>query len=212
MADLATILKQDHRKLDSMLDELADAGDSEQEELIDEIEQAFERHARLEEQYVYPHVDEDLGDEEFEEANAEHELARQGIEQLRAMAGKPGFGALVDMLKAGIEHHVHEEEREILPQLKRSMDRDEWRELSDEVAERHEAAENGDDDGGSGSGRRATGGRKGSTRRASSSSGTGSRSNGRTNGTNGSGRSSRTASRSTTGTGSRSGGGRRSSR
>lgn len=221
MPDLTTILKQDHRRLDSMLDELADAGESEQEELIDEIERAFELHAHLEEQYVYPHVEDDLGDEEYEEANAEHELARQGMDMLRAHLGQPGFGAVVEMVKAGIEHHVQEEEREVLPQLKRSMDRDEWRQLSDEVAEHHEEAE-GDGNGSGGNGGSRARGR--STGRTRSSNGrftgsTGSAGNGRSTGrsSNGSGRTSSSSPRSggrSGGSGSRSGSGgsRRSGR
>jgi hypothetical protein len=37
------------------------------------------------------------------------------------------------MLKAGIKHHVKEEEKEIFPELKRKMDREQLSELGDQA-------------------------------------------------------------------------------
>lgn len=143
MEDLTTILKRDHRNLDAKLAELAEADDSEQEAMVDEIQAAFERHAALEEELLYPHLAEELGEEPAEEAQTEHDLAREGFDKLREMAGQPGFGAVVDMVRAGIKHHVQEEEKEILPQLKRKMETSEWKEIASEAAESQEQANEG---------------------------------------------------------------------
>lgn len=60
------------------------------------------------------------GDEaEEEEAEIEHDLTREGLGKLRALLEKPGFGAVVDVVSAGIKHHVDEEENEIFPKLRR---------------------------------------------------------------------------------------------
>ena len=53
-----------------------------------------------------------------EEAETEHDLARDGIAKLRELSAAPGFGAAVDMLAAGIKHHVEEEEQEVFPELR----------------------------------------------------------------------------------------------
>lgn len=143
MEDLTTILKRDHRNLDAKLAELSEADDSEQEAMVDEIEAAFERHATLEEELLYPHLADELGEEPAEEAQTEHDLARKGFEQLRELAGQPGFGAMVDMLRAGIKHHVQEEEKELLPQLKKRLDSDVWKEIATEAAESQEQADEG---------------------------------------------------------------------
>jgi hypothetical protein len=37
------------------------------------------------------------------------------------MVGKPGFGAAVDMVEAGIKHHVEEEETEVFPKLRKAL-------------------------------------------------------------------------------------------
>jgi hypothetical protein len=59
------------------------------------------------------------GEESVEEGNKEHELARKTLAEMVALApDAPGFGAAMDAVKAGIEHHVKEEEDEIFPKLR----------------------------------------------------------------------------------------------
>src|SRR5690606_3110540 len=53
-----------------------------------------------------------------EEADVEHDLVRDGLTKLQRLADEPGFGALVDMVRAGLGHHVEEEEKEIFPKLR----------------------------------------------------------------------------------------------
>lgn len=135
MPDVTALLKQQHREAIRLLDDLAESPERQRRRLLEQFEQAMNMHMQLEEEYLYPLVAEHLGDEEAESAEAEHELARHGLEMLREWQDKPGFGAVVEMVRAGVEHHVREEEREILPELKKSMDRDEWSSLGDEVEE-----------------------------------------------------------------------------
>ena len=44
-----------------------------------------------------------------------------GLDKLAQLDDEPGFGATVAMLKAGINHHVKEEEQEVFPQLKKEL-------------------------------------------------------------------------------------------
>ena len=88
----------------------------------------------IEERVIYPVVQRVVGKEEAEEAGVEHGLAREGLSDLQRLVDEPGFGAAVAMLTAGIRHHVKEEEQEVFPELKRKIDREELRQLGDEVA------------------------------------------------------------------------------
>lgn len=89
---------------------------------------------QLEETILYPAVKKLVGEEDEEEAEIEHGLAREGLAKMMSMLTVPGFGAAVEMLKGGIEHHVEEEETEILPALKESLPRAEWLALGDAIA------------------------------------------------------------------------------
>ena len=74
MEGLTTILKRDHRNLDAKLAELAEADDSEQEAMVDEIQAAFERHAEL----LYPHLEASEWTEIASEASESQEQANEG--------------------------------------------------------------------------------------------------------------------------------------
>ena len=75
---------------------------------------------KLEEEVLYPAMSKVTGDEAVEEGNVEHELARKNLEDVLRMApDEPGFGAALEATKAGISHHVEEEEDEVFPKLRK---------------------------------------------------------------------------------------------
>ena len=117
--DVLDHLTEEHRKVERLLDQLADSDEgAEREELISELESSLGTHMEVEERFVYPIVTDVLGAEDKHEGVNEHDLARDGLVKLRELQDEPGFGAAVDMLKAGIGHHVEEEERDMFPKLR----------------------------------------------------------------------------------------------
>ncbi len=122
MNDPMTVLKADHREVKRLLTALAESEEGpERERMAAEVETALTIHMELEERLVYPLVEGEVGEDDAEEANIEHGLARDGLAVMMSMVEKPGFGAAVEMLKGGIEHHVQEEESELLPELVASV-------------------------------------------------------------------------------------------
>jgi hemerythrin-like domain-containing protein len=123
--DVLTHLIKEHRKVEAMLDKLADSEEGhERKATVAELTQSLSTHMKVEERFVYPIVRDVVGDEEEQEAENEHQLARDGLQKLNEMVSEPGFGAAVDMVKAGIKHHVDEEEDDIFPELrKKASDR-----------------------------------------------------------------------------------------
>jgi hemerythrin superfamily protein len=122
MPDVFAMLEADHRHVEALLGELAetDAG-PEREALVATLTQALQLHMQFEEQDVYPLLEQVDGEME-QEAEVEHGLARDGLAKMTELVAAPGFGAAVDMVTAGISHHVEEEEHEAFPQLRQSCD------------------------------------------------------------------------------------------
>jgi hemerythrin-like domain-containing protein len=140
MNDPMTILKPDHRDVKKMLTTLADTDEgSAREKLTVEVDAALRLHMEIEENILYPLIAKEVGAEDEEEAEIEHGLARDGLAKLAELVAKPGFGAAVEMLKAGIAHHVEEEETELLPELKSALSR-EWLALGDKIFDAKTAA------------------------------------------------------------------------
>lgn len=141
MNDPMRILKADHREVEKLLVKLADSDEgAERQKMVDELAMKLTAHMDMEESLVYPTVRTSVGEEDEEEAEVEHGLAREGLQKLQAMVDVPGFGAAVEMLKGGILHHVEEEETQLLPELKDAMSREEWAAMGDAIAEAKKAA------------------------------------------------------------------------
>jgi hemerythrin superfamily protein len=122
-ADPFTLLQSDHRQVEALLKSLADSEQrAARERLVQQLTLAFDTHARFEEQAVYPHVIRVMDTATETEAEVEHALARDGLRKLAELVDAPGFGAAVEMLRAGITHHVKEEESEIFPALRSGLD------------------------------------------------------------------------------------------
>jgi len=139
--DALRILKADHREVKQLLDKLGETDEGqERESLTSEVVTKLSAHMEMEEAIVYPMVKSEVGAEDEEEAEIEHRLAREGIEKMASMVQVPGFGAAVEMVKAGIQHHVEEEEGQILPELKEALSREQWLALGDRLAEAKRAA------------------------------------------------------------------------
>lgn len=136
MNDPMTILKADHRDAKKLLKSLGESEEgAARKKMAAELEKALTLHMQVEEMLVYPLVKTQIGGEDEEEAQIEHQLARDGLQKMMALVDKPGFGAAVEMLLGGIEHHVQEEETELLPELKSALGRDEWLALGDAIAQ-----------------------------------------------------------------------------
>jgi len=150
--DVLEHLTQEHRQVEDLLQQLSEADEGQRPAIIDELERSLALHMAVEERHLYPIVEQVIDQETEDEAETEHDLAREGIAKLRAMADQPGFGAVVDMVAAGIKHHVEEEEGEIFPELRKKA-ADELAALDPEALEAEVAA-----DGAPRGGRRAANG------------------------------------------------------
>lgn len=118
--DVTRILEADHREVEQLLAKLARAKGEARSPIVEAITTALRAHMELEEDVVYPLVKRVVGEEDFVEGNTEHELVRKAIEDLTSLApDKPGFGATLAILRAGVMHHVEDEEDEVFPVLRR---------------------------------------------------------------------------------------------
>ena len=119
--DVTKMLEADHRTVESLFAKIQKGEGDARTPLIDELATSLKAHMELEETVLYPAMSGVTGKESVQEANKEHELARKALAEMLALApDDPGFGAALEALKAGIEHHVREEEEDVFPKLRSS--------------------------------------------------------------------------------------------
>ena len=118
--DVSRLLEADHRKVEALFERIEKSEGTERAALIDELTTDLQAHMELEEDVFYPVMEPVTGAESVQEGVTEHELARKALQDvIRLGPDEPGFGAALDALKAGIEHHVEEEEDEMFPELRK---------------------------------------------------------------------------------------------
>jgi hemerythrin-like domain-containing protein len=112
------MLQADHRRAEALFVRIGAASDGQRAELVRQLVAALRVHMELEETQVYPLLRDEVDADLAEEAEVEHQLARDGLAQLEELTpDEPGFDAALTMVMAGIEHHVLEEESEAFPRL-----------------------------------------------------------------------------------------------
>lgn len=109
------LLKRDHAALRDLFDDFENADPKERRAIFERIHAAFELHARLEEELLYPALEKhDETRPIVLEAYQEHRLVRQLASEIaRERTFDDAVVARVKVLRENVEHHVEEEEEEM---------------------------------------------------------------------------------------------------
>ena len=119
------LLKHDHREVESMFKQF-DAEDESRSkaEIAQHICLSLIVHSEIEEELFYPAAQRALDDEDRDlvsEAKVEHMSLKRLIDDISGSGpADEMFEARMTVLKEYVKHHVHEEEHELMPQVKKS--------------------------------------------------------------------------------------------
>lgn len=148
--DATQALKRDHRTIEALFKKFEQSGRSakrRKKKLVEQIVEELSRHADIEEQVFYPAVRQATGDHELVfEALEEHDLVKPLLEGLQKMEpDEERFEAKVAVLMEAVRHHVKEEEREMLPAIRRALTKDQLEELGQRIVEGKKALKEPED-------------------------------------------------------------------
>ena len=149
--DAIALLKQDHRKVRSLLSELEKTSDraaGKRQQLLAEIEQELTVHTKIEEDIFYPAFrDAARKDDDrklYYEALEEHHVVDMVLPEIKQTAADADeFAAKAKVLKDLVEHHAEEEETELFPRAKTILGREELLRLGRELARAKESMAGG---------------------------------------------------------------------
>ncbi|MFN8658198.1 MAG: hemerythrin domain-containing protein [Candidatus Obscuribacterales bacterium] len=119
--DAVKLLKMDHRKVKGMFIAFKLATEHETKvSVVQQICLELKVHSQLEEEMVYPQLRMiENGPMLTDEADVEHRLVKEIIDELEQSPYKGSmFEAKVKVLQDLVEHHIKEEEHQLLPKLK----------------------------------------------------------------------------------------------
>jgi hemerythrin superfamily protein len=137
--DVVTLIIRDHRALEKLFEQV-NSGNGDRRELLDEILTMLTAHSRAEEERVYPRIAAaaPAEKEEVEHGTDEHHKADELLREAILHATEPDFQARFTEFVEAVQHHVEEEESDILPTLEDAVDAEELERLGREFAERRQ--------------------------------------------------------------------------
>jgi hemerythrin superfamily protein len=137
--DAIALLKADHRRVEQLFKAFERAGDSAyktKRKLVDQIITELSQHAAIEEEAFYPavrHLDA-KDDDQVLEALEEHHVVKWQLQELLGLDPKDErFNAKVTVLVENVRHHVHEEEGDLFPSVRKAMTRVQLREIGERL-------------------------------------------------------------------------------
>lgn len=130
--DIVGLILEDHKSLKELIKIMKDTDTelSERAEAFAEFAPLLTSHAKPEEQvlYTYMKADEELREEGFE-GDVEHQLADQLVEEIMRTDDQDQWSARVKVLAELVEHHIDEEESELLPDFRKNSESSERMEM-----------------------------------------------------------------------------------
>lgn len=123
--DAVDYILADHETLRRAFQRLAEAQESERQDIVKNVGMLIRAHSHAEEQHVYPALE--VADEEeraeVEHGAEEHHEAEAILEQLESCPTDSNqFESLRDQLIEAVSHHMEEEEQTTLPALRQTID------------------------------------------------------------------------------------------
>jgi hemerythrin superfamily protein len=119
MPDVTTLIEQDHREVEDLF---AKFKSSPSKDLALQICEELDVHADAEEKVFYPVVKDEVDASLVKEGEEEHSEARQLIGRIKQTADEAHLAELVTELEQAVQHHVEEEESEMLPKSRSTLD------------------------------------------------------------------------------------------
>jgi len=125
MPNATQMIRQDHKKVEGLFKKFDQTQGSQAKRRLAENAMAeLEVHAALEEEIFYPAVKKEVddGSSMVQEAIEEHQTVKQLISKLKGMQeADEEFESQFSQLMENVQHHVEEEESEMLPKVEESQ-------------------------------------------------------------------------------------------
>jgi hemerythrin superfamily protein len=137
------LLEQQHRAVEDLFEELADAETpAEKREIFERLAASLVGHDAIERELFYPACEKELGaeDDVLGESLVEHGVVEFCLFRADQNQGSDDFDKYVTVLEEAVEHHVKEEETGLFPKVKGEMDADELEELGAKMEARFNEA------------------------------------------------------------------------
>jgi len=137
------LLKSQHRAVEKLFSKLEAAkGTAKKQEVFNEIADSLAAHAAIEEHHFYPAVRAKRTEDILLESLEEHlGIKRVLADLLKVAPNDETFDAKIAVLKEQVQHHVKEEETDLMPKVKKLLTSEELASLGEKMMTEHQELE-----------------------------------------------------------------------
>lgn len=142
MEKMFELLQQDHREVAQMISQMQKSSGQKREKLFSQCLDALEMHMQIEEDYLYPALEDiDETKDLVRDSYEEHKMVKKQLKELEKLdVDDPKWDTKLQALKENIESHVQQEETVLFRQAPKVLSREELNDLNDQIIEEKEAA------------------------------------------------------------------------
>jgi iron-sulfur cluster repair protein YtfE (RIC family) len=142
MEKMFGLLQQDHREISQMISEMQRSSGQKREKLFSQCADALEMHMQIEEDYLYPALEDiDETKDLIRDSNEEHKMVKKQLLALEKLnVDDQKWDAKLQAMKENIEGHFQQEETVLFRQAPKVLSRAELDDLNDQIIEEKEAA------------------------------------------------------------------------
>ena len=134
--DAFSLLKEDHRKVEELFEQLESARGAAKLRVFEQIKMELDLHTHIEEKIFYPALEKPRQTHDLTlEAYEEHDVVKKLLKEMsKAKSATEEWEAQAKVLQENVEHHVEEEENELFPKAQAALGEEEIEELGEELA------------------------------------------------------------------------------
>lgn len=142
MEKMFELLQQDHREVSQMISEMQRSSGQKREKLFSQCSDALEMHMQIEEDYLYPSLEDiDETKDLVRDSHEEHKMVKKQIKDMEKLnVDDQKWDAKLMAMKENIETHFQQEETVLFKQAPKVLSRAELDDLNDQIIEEKEAA------------------------------------------------------------------------
>lgn len=126
------VIRQDHRAIEDLFTEFKEASPERREEMEDIIFDALDTHEKMEDEYFYPAIRDEVEDADMV-MELENQQMKLKVEVLAARALPGDRDKRIEEMMDTILAHAEKEEREILPEAERVLGSEKLEALGEEM-------------------------------------------------------------------------------
>lgn len=133
--DAFSLLKEDHRKVEDLFEQLESARGQAKMRVFEQIKMELELHTHIEETVFYPALEKPKQTHDLTlEAYEEHDVVKKLLQELsRAKTANEEWEAKAKVLQENVEHHVEEEEGELFTKAEAALSEEQIETLGEQM-------------------------------------------------------------------------------